>query len=124
MPMDTALLDLPYPRADEPATNGAEAIRLLAERLETLLTERLPQTGSTGLLTVGATATDYTVNLTYPRAYPVGVVPAVTATADTATATVALAVDNVTNTGFRLIYRRITGATNIGNVRWIAAVST
>lgn len=112
----TAARAIPYPSPSDPATEGAEAIRLLAERVD----ELLPRTGSTGLLTVGATTTDYTKAVVFTRPFPAGVTPKVTATADTSTATVGVAVNNVTNTGFTLVYRRHAGATNIGDCHWIA----
>lgn len=119
MTSNTSVQTLPYPDGTDPVGLGDDTLQALAERLDAIM----PRCGRSGPHAVGAVDTSYSVLINFPDPFPVGVVPVVHVTAEVAAPTAIVTVSGVTNTGFTLNYRRVSGSVNV-SVNWTAQVTT
>lgn len=109
----TSVNALMKPDGTDAVGAGAAQVSFLADRLDRIL----PRSFRTGTLTVAAASTNYSTAVTFPDAFPSGVVPVVQLTAEAANVNgLHLSADSITNTGFTLNYRRDGGTANIAAV--------
>jgi hypothetical protein len=108
----TPVHGLERPSDSDPVREGADRLQALTDRLDLIL----PRTFRTGPHSVAAVDTSYTAAITFPDPYPAGVVPTVQVTAEVAAPTAIVTASGVTNTGFTLNYRRVSGTVNISTV--------
>jgi hypothetical protein len=109
MPGASSIHTIPTPLDTDPVADGAETIRDIVSRLETLL----PRSFRTGPHAVAAVDTSYAVAVVFPDAYPVGTVPVVQVTAEVGAPTAIVTVSGITHTGFTLNYRRVSGTVSV-----------
>lgn len=115
----TTVHALPYPTGTDPVGSGDDVIQALAERLDA----RIPRAGRSGPHNVASVDTSYSVAIAFPDPFPAGVVPVVQVTAEVAAPTAIVTASGVSNTGFTLNYRRVSGTVNV-SVGWTAVVES
>lgn len=104
MTVNTSARGLRYPDGDESVASTATSFSRLVTDIEAMIKAGVV---SSGTLVAGATTA---VNVTFPTAFPAGVVPVVTATVQNAVPTpFHVSVLNITNTGFTLYFSRDSG---------------
>lgn len=119
MSATTTVHALPYPTGSDPVGQGDDTIQALAVRLDAVI----PRSGRSGPHAVAAVDTSYSAAVNFPDPFPVGVVPVVQVTAEVAAPTAIVTASGVTNTGFTLNYRRVSGTVNV-SVCWLAVVAS
>lgn len=118
MPGSTTPNGFPYPISNEPVSDGAAAIQLLAESVDDHVALQKSGTVTTGTLVAGTySSTAITFTTPFPASGPV---PQVVAMANGSTTTEMYAQANsITRSGFTLAYKRTTGTAAM-SVHWIA----